>query len=123
MRRLLSVGMFACLAAWPVGARADIPPPNACAKAGEKCNTAERKIESGSKYDGAGICTQHSCTRAGPQGPHTYNCLLCDPVPAEPTKPDAPRKAGCSVSGGAADTSGLALIGLAIALARRRRHI
>ena len=80
-------------------ARADIPPPDACTKAGETCNNA------GKNADQPGICATRTCTRGSPSGTMTYDCLRCvEPTDASVT--DAGHDSGAVGAGGTTGSAG-----------------
>lgn len=60
-----------CLLGTATPARADIPPPDACQDQGADCDNA------GPSADESGTCQKETCTRGGPDGPITYECLRC----------------------------------------------
>ena len=119
-------------AAW-----ADVAPPDVCQTENAVCHNA------GDTYDKDGVCIKTTCSRGGPQGTTTYDCLKCQAAPASgsagapaaptsgtagsPTAPASgtPKKDGCSVGvlgsekGIAAFMLGLGLVALGIS--RRRR--
>src|SRR6478735_8756925 len=108
-------------AAW-----ADVAPPDVCQTENAVCHNA------GDSYDKDGICIKTTCSRGGPQGTTTYDCLKCQAVPASgtagspsvpagtagtPAAPvgEAPKKDGCSV-GVLGSEQGIAAFMLALGL-------
>lgn len=105
-------------------ALADIPPEGLCTsqKAGEACEDPVDK--EGEPVAGNGICKAEQCSRATPDGPMTYACLMCraaaiEPLPgaggaggageepSEPREPTEPAggKSGSPTQGQAGSTS------------------
>lgn len=83
-------GMSLALASGLVAgsAAADIPPPGVCdtEEAGQSCD--EPVDEAGESVDGPGVCVAEQCRRTTPDGPMTYDCVMCrsagdEPVPSE----------------------------------------
>jgi len=74
-------------------ALADIPPPGLChEKAGEMCD--EPVDKDGEAVSGEGICVAEQCSRATPDGPMTYACVMCRAAPEEPRLPGSGGAAG-----------------------------
>src|SRR6185437_13825556 len=123
-------------------ARADLAPPDTCTSPGQPCQNA------GSQYDQAGTCASTTCTKSvrGPDGgltPMTYACNVCQPSGAGgnagasghpggstgtggAATSTSGGSSGCAIAGGGADPGAgglLALIGLGLVIARRRRDV
>jgi MYXO-CTERM domain-containing protein len=115
--RALAVALFLLVAA---SASADIPPPNACQRAGDACDTA------GPDYKSKGVCQKQTCSRTlpGPNGPETrsYDCNLCVLAEAPKEAPPAAKKASACSVGHAGGGAGGALALLAGLLVLRRRR-
>jgi len=129
--------MFAASLLLTSAAWADVAPPDICQTENAVCHNA------GDSYDKDGVCIKTTCSRGGPQGTTTYDCLKCQVAPASgtaggpaapasgtagtPAAPasEPPKKDGCSVGvlgtekGIAAFMLGLGLVALGIS--RRRR--
>ncbi|MES1182311.1 MAG: hypothetical protein ABUL60_00780 [Myxococcales bacterium] len=65
-------------------AAADIPPEGSCSpgELGQPCDNA---VDESGNDVGAGVCVADTCRRATPDGPMTYDCVMC----RKPTQPNA----------------------------------
>jgi hypothetical protein len=93
-------------------AAADIPPEGSCS-AGELGQACDNAVDESGKDVGAGVCVADRCQRATPDGPMTYDCVMCRPkstqnaggVGNEPGEPSA-GNAGEASAGQAASSAG-----------------
>ena len=82
--RTISLFFGVCVAAGLfAGARtaaADLAPAGLClgSKAGDACDDA---LDESGQVVGPGICVAEQCSRATPDGPMTYACVMCRPKP------------------------------------------
>jgi MYXO-CTERM domain-containing protein len=63
-------------------AAADIPPAGICnpSEVGQACDDA---VDESGNDVGAGVCVADECHRATPDGPMTYDCVMCRPPAAD----------------------------------------
>jgi hypothetical protein len=99
-----------CLFAAAAPARADVAPPDACTDEGKDCENA------GPNGDDSGTCRKQTCTRGGPDGAVTYECLRC-------VADDGGNGCNCRLSGVATERglAGFMLLAGCWALRRSRR--
>src|SRR6478735_12253415 len=99
-------GMIKCVFGWMCAASllltsaawADVAPPDVCQTENAVCHNA------GDTYDKDGVCIKTTCSRGGPQGTTTYDCLKCQAAPASGTAGSAPTTGAA----GSAPTTGTA---------------
>jgi len=130
----------------PRAAAADIAPPGAC-QIGEIGQACDEAVDEAGTVVGSGVCVAEKCTRASPSGSMAYDCAICRAsqpapeaggagagggspgagAPSKPTDKPAPKSdegGGCSLTttrGGSGFLGVASLLGLGVALARRRR--
>lgn len=103
-----------------VEAHADVPPPDACSKAGSACENA------GNNYDQPGVCKKSSCSRVDPTtGQQTsYECFRCYAEPGARPATSERKSSGCQLAPGTQQGALAALLLVAggwLFRARRRR--
>lgn len=76
---LMGLGLLAQAAP----AAADIPPEGSCS-AGELGQPCDNAVDESGNDVGAGVCVADTCRRATPDGPMTYDCVMCRPKPTQP---------------------------------------
>lgn len=80
--RTISLFFGVCVAAGVLTAvqpaKADIPPDGLCVgdQPGDPCAPA---VDKSGNVVGPGVCVAEQCTRASPNGPMTYACVMCRP--------------------------------------------